>query len=64
MENLNRLNRLGGFYDQVTRLGLWDKHGIAPTICASMGMGGGHIPMIVRRMSNAKELSNSRKCVK
>ena len=54
MENLNRLNRLGGFYDQVTRWGLWDKHGIAPTICASMGMGGGHVPLMVRKIKYGK----------
>ena len=61
---MGNLNRLGGFYGQVTRWGVWDKHGISPTICASMGMGGGHIPMIVRRIKSEKELSASRKHVK
>ena len=53
MENLNRLNRLGGFYDQVTRWGLWDKHGIAPTICAiDWKDGKGLVLRIWKRRSN------------
>lgn len=40
------INRIGGLYDQVTRWGIYDQKGNAPTLTASMGMGGGHIPMI------------------
>ena len=36
----------GNLYGQTTRWGIYDKDGISPTITASMGMGGGHIPMI------------------
>ena len=42
----NKINRLYGLYNQNTRWGVYDKEGLAPTITASMGMGGGHIPMI------------------
>jgi DNA (cytosine-5)-methyltransferase 3A len=44
------VNRLGGFYGQVTRWGIYDQDGKAPTITASMGMGGGHVPMIPERV--------------
>jgi hypothetical protein len=42
----HKANRLGGLYGQVTRWGIWDTDGKTPTLCAAMGMGGGHIPMI------------------
>lgn len=42
----NKINRIGGLYNQATRWGIYDKNGLAPTITASMGMGGGHVPMI------------------
>ena len=42
----NNINRLYGLYGQNTRWGVYDKNGIAPTLTASMGMGGGHVPMI------------------
>lgn len=45
----NRINRLGGLYNQVTRWGIYSKSGCAPTLTASMGMGGGHVPMIAER---------------
>lgn len=47
------INRIGGLYDQVTRWGIYDQKGNAPTLTASMGMGGGHIPMIPEEV-NAK----------
>lgn len=37
--------RLGGLYGQTTRWGIY-KDGKSPTITASMGMGGGFVPMI------------------
>lgn len=40
------IKRVGGLYEQVTRWGIYDEDGIAPTLTASMGMGGGHIPMV------------------
>lgn len=42
----NKINRKYGLYGQVTRWGVYDENGLAPTITASMGMGGGHVPMI------------------
>ena len=46
-DNLVRvIDRIGGFYGQTTRWGIYNDNGISPTITASMGMGGGHIPMI------------------
>ena len=42
----NKINRKYGLYGQITRWGVYDENGLAPTITASMGMGGGHIPMI------------------
>ena len=45
-ENKNKINRLYGLYNQATRWGVYDKEGLAPTITASMGMGGGHVPML------------------
>ncbi len=42
----NRLNRLGGLYNQKTRWGIWDVNGVSPSLTASMGMGGGHVSMV------------------
>lgn len=41
------IKQLGNLYNQTTRWGIYDENGISPCITASMGMGGGHIPMIV-----------------
>lgn len=43
-------NRLGGFYGQVTRWGIYDQDGKSPTLTASMGLGGGFVPMIPERV--------------
>lgn len=43
---INNIKRLYGLYGQRTRWGIYDKKGIAPTLTASMGLGGGHIPML------------------
>jgi len=40
--------RVGGMYGQATRWGLYDEKGIAPTLVAAMGEGGGYIPMVKR----------------
>ena len=45
-DNDNKINRKYGLYGQTTRWGVYDKNGLAPTLTASMGMGGGHTPMI------------------
>ena len=42
----NNINRKYGLYNQATRWGIYDENGLSPTITASMGMGGGHVPMI------------------
>lgn len=41
-----KIDRIGGLYGQATRWGVYNKEGISPTIVASMGEGGGHVPMI------------------
>ena len=40
------IKHLGNLYNQTTRWGVYDDNGISPCITASMGMGGGHIPMV------------------
>ena len=54
-----RIKRLGGFYGQCTRWGIYDVAGKAPTLTASAGMGGGHVPMYPVRidiMENSGEI--------
>lgn len=41
---------LGSLYGQHSRWGVFAKDGKCPTITASMGMGGGHVPMVPTRM--------------
>lgn len=48
-ENKNKIDRMYGLYNQATRWGVYNKNGLAPTITASMGMGGGHVPMIEQK---------------
>lgn len=43
-------NRIGGFYEQHDRWGIYDQNATAPTLTASMGMGGGFVPMIPERI--------------
>lgn len=40
---------LGSLYGQQSRYGVFAKDGKCPTITASMGMGGGHVPMVPTR---------------
>lgn len=54
------INRLGGFYGQCTRWGIYDVAGKAPTLTASAGMGGGHIPMYPIRMNIMESVSESK----
>lgn len=44
--NENQIDRLGGMYGQATRWGVYNKEGLAPTLTAAMGEGGGHTPMV------------------
>lgn len=49
-------NRVGGFYDQVTRWGIYDEDGTSPTLTASMGMGGGYVPFVPERIGQKEGL--------
>lgn len=44
-ETEDKIQFLGSLYDQHSRWGVFDKEGKSPTLTASMGMGGGHVPM-------------------
>ena len=44
---------LGSLYGQHSRWGVFAKDGKCPTITASMGMGGGHVPMVPPRTDEA-----------
>ena len=39
---MKEIKRIGGMYGQMTRWGVYDTEGIAPTITASMGNGGAY----------------------
>ena len=45
-ENADVILHLGSLYGQHSRWGVFAKEGKCPTITASMGMGGGHVPMV------------------
>ena len=53
------INRLGGFYGQCTRWGIYDVAGKAPTLTASAGMGGGHVPMYPIRVGTIESGTDS-----
>ena len=40
------IKHLGSLYGQHSRCGVFDEEGKAPTLTASAGMGGGHLPMV------------------
>jgi DNA (cytosine-5)-methyltransferase 3A len=44
------IRRVGWMYGQTTRRWIYDKSGVAPTITASMWMGGWHVPMIIQKV--------------
>nr|DAG72614.1 MAG TPA: Cytosine specific methyltransferase [Caudoviricetes sp.] len=48
-ENANGILHLGSLYGQHSSWGVFAKEGKCPTITASMGMGGGHVPMVPTR---------------
>lgn len=48
-ENADGILHLGSLYGQHSRWGVFAKEGKCPTITASMGMGGGHVPMVPTR---------------
>jgi hypothetical protein len=45
--NKLKAKKIGGFYNQDTRWGIFDVNCVVPTLTASMGMGGGFVPMII-----------------
>lgn len=49
------VKRIGGLYGQTTRWGIYDKDGKSPTLTASMGMGGGFVPMIPIRQTKTEK---------
>lgn len=54
--------RLGNLYEQHDRWGVIDTNGICGTLTAAMGMGGGHVLMIiVRKDKKCKNLMNGLK---
>ena len=50
--------RLGNLYEQHDRWGVIDSNGICGTLTAAMGMGGGHVIMIVVRKKEDKNENN------
>lgn len=61
-----KIERIGGMYGQATRWGVYSDEGIAPTITASMGLGGGHVPMVEEKQERlskqAYETLEENKC--
>lgn len=61
-----KIERIGGMYGQATRWGLYSDEGISPTITASMGLGGGHVPMVEEKQERlskqAYETLEENKC--
>jgi DNA-cytosine methyltransferase len=61
-----KIERIGGMYGQATRWGVYSDEGISPTITASMGMGGGHVPMVEEKQERlskqAYETLEENKC--
>jgi DNA-cytosine methyltransferase len=45
-EMTGKIKQIGSLYGQHSRWAIYAKDGLSPTITASMGMGGGHVPMI------------------
>ena len=44
---MNKIIEYGSLYGQHSRWGVYNSEGIAPTLTAAMGLGGGFVPMIV-----------------
>ena len=44
---MNEINEFGSLYGQHSRWGVYNKEGIAPTLTAAMGCGGGYIAFII-----------------
>lgn len=61
-----KIERIGGMYGQATRWGVYSDEGISPTITASMGLGGGHVPMVEEKQERlskqAYETLEENKC--
>ena len=54
-----KIKQIGSLYGQHSRWAIYAKDGISPTITASMGMGGGHVPMIEDDVIEAKGITMS-----
>lgn len=52
--NLNKIRLIDTLYGQHSRWGIYDKKSVSPTLCASMGEGGGHVPLMVKRIDYGK----------
>ena len=61
-----KIERIGGMYGQATRWGVYSDEGLSPTITASMGLGGGHVPMVEEKQERlskqAYETLEENKC--
>lgn len=52
---MNKIVEYGSLYDQHSRWGVYNPIGIAPTLTAAMGMGGGYIPCVVEDFYTNRE---------
>lgn len=55
----HKIKFLGSTYNEHSRWGLFDSSGIAPTLTAAMGMGGGYVPMILEYRTKEESKENS-----
>ena len=44
---MNKIIEYGSLYGQHSRWGVYNAKGIAPTLTAAMGLGGGHTPSVL-----------------
>jgi len=57
---MNKIIEYGSLYDQHSRWGVYNSGGISPTLTASMGLGGGFVPMIVEDFYSNREIRTYR----
>ena len=53
------IETIGTMYEQHSRWGVINKKQICSTLTASMGMGGGFVPMVIRKYGKEKSRDNS-----
>jgi len=63
IEKTKELDRIGDFYGQTTRGGIYNEEGIAPTITKAMGDEGGYIPMIKNTKEQAEKTRDMEKAI-